>query len=544
MSKQNTTPKPKSHFSVSGRDMFAVCILTLALVFSVASHVLSAENDKDYEKALDAYNEKDYETALRRFIKSADNGNVNAMFRIGVIYLKGEGVDEDIVEAGKWFLKAAELGEPTSQYNVGAMYLDGIKGGVEKNEEEAAKWFLKSAENGFHLAQMKVGEIYYDGLCGIKKDITEAVKWFQKAADNGNADAKVKLGLMYKNGQNGMEQNDKKAFNLFNQAAEEGNAEGAFQLAEYFALDKCGDEAIGFGGGASENIDRNVRTEILVKYAAFWYKKAADQGHAEASFKFSRCIPMSQDLKKEYGDVREKYEQAAKDKGCLEAFFYGYVGGINLNSTTVKAVQNNPLFGWLKDKAEKGDSNCMFWFGLTYAFCGDFEEADNWLTKAAEKGVAAAQDYLGQKFEFGGILSLDYSKQKCEKDEKEAVKWYMKAAEQNYLPAQFHLARCYEKGKGIEESDEDAVKWYRKTAEQPWNFLTYDGFYYLDRSHAPFNTNDTKAEAAYKLGQYYEKGWGVEKNLNEAVKWYKKALSYNKYNQETKSALDRLGIKY
>ena len=74
-----------------------------------------------------------------------------------------------------------------------------------------------------------------------------------------------------------------------------------------------------------------------------------------------------------------------------------------------------------------------------------------------------------------------------------------KAAEQGDAQAQYNLGNCYDFGDGVEKNLSEAVKWWRKAAEQGY------------------------AQAQFFLGACYDLGNGVEKNLSEAVKWYRKA---------------------
>ena len=74
-----------------------------------------------------------------------------------------------------------------------------------------------------------------------------------------------------------------------------------------------------------------------------------------------------------------------------------------------------------------------------------------------------------------------------------------KAAEQGDAQAQYNLGNCYAFGKGVEKNLSEAVKWWRKAAEQG------------------------DAQAQFNLGVCYANGDGVEKNPTEAVKWYRKA---------------------
>lgn len=47
------------------------------------------------------------------------------------------------------------------------------------------------------------------------------------------------------------------------------------------------------------------------------------------------------------------------------------------------------------------------------------------------------------------------------------------------------------------------------------------------------------AEAQYNVGLFYENGYGVTKNINNALEWYKKAARNG--NSLAKSSLKRLG---
>ena len=110
---------------------------------------------------------------------------------------KGKGVPEDDVEAVKWYRKSAEQGNADAQYNLGVCYKHGI--GVPKDDAEAVKWYLKSAEQGDAKAQYNLGDCYHKGN-GVPKDDVEAVKWYRKSAEQGNADAQYYLGVCYEYG--------------------------------------------------------------------------------------------------------------------------------------------------------------------------------------------------------------------------------------------------------------------------------------------------------------------------------------------------------
>ena len=57
-------------------------------------------------------------------------------------------------------------------------------------------------------------------------------------------------------------------------------------------------------------------------------------------------------------------------------------------------------------------------------------------------------------------------KQEAIQQQQEAAKQYREEAEMGNVKAQFKLAWCYEKGVGVKKDIEAAVRWYRKAAAQ------------------------------------------------------------------------------
>ncbi|WP_201587263.1 tetratricopeptide repeat protein [Psychrobacter sp. HII-4] len=88
-------------------------------------------------------------------------GNVQAQYDIGAIYLEGKIVEKDYDKALKWLLKAANQGHPLAQYNLGWVYEDGM--GVPQDYNKSTGWFQKSAEQGFVDAQTSIGVRYVKG---------------------------------------------------------------------------------------------------------------------------------------------------------------------------------------------------------------------------------------------------------------------------------------------------------------------------------------------------------------------------------------------
>ncbi len=61
-------------------------------------------------------------SALDDLIRSAEQGNAEAQYSLGVLYIEGQGVPQDDAEGVKWFRFAAEQGHAAAQSSLGNMY--------------------------------------------------------------------------------------------------------------------------------------------------------------------------------------------------------------------------------------------------------------------------------------------------------------------------------------------------------------------------------------------------------------------------------------
>lgn len=95
------------------------------------------------------YEIKDYDNALNWYYK-ASKSNVHAKNKIGYMYLNGEGVEPDGLQAAIWYRLAAECGDAESQFMVGKFYEQGEY--VERDDELAEYWYRQAAAQGFELA--------------------------------------------------------------------------------------------------------------------------------------------------------------------------------------------------------------------------------------------------------------------------------------------------------------------------------------------------------------------------------------------------------
>lgn len=174
-----------------------------------------------FAKGFEHNQHTEYNEAIYWYRKAAKKGNVVAQTLLGMLYMNGQGVDQDFSMAINWFRKSAEKNEAIAQYYLGMMYLKGE--GIEQNDSIAADWLHKSAEQDNALAQYHLGQMYFSGK-GVEQKYFMAVHWFQKAAEQREVSAQFQLGNMYAQGK-GVTQNDDEARYWYHKAAEQGLSE-------------------------------------------------------------------------------------------------------------------------------------------------------------------------------------------------------------------------------------------------------------------------------------------------------------------------------
>ncbi|MFZ0035421.1 MAG: tetratricopeptide repeat protein [Sedimentisphaerales bacterium] len=169
-------------------------------------------------------------------LKSAEQGDPNAQFKLGDMYWIGKEVPHNFQQALKWYEKAAEQGHSEAQYTCGLIYLYGNKEtGFPKNYQQAIKWFVKASEQKYFWASFQLGEIYEEGNA-VPQNYRQAVKWFLKAAeegDYGESSVRIHLRIMYDEGKCEL-QDYEKVIKLIQKKAERGNESAQFELANMY----------------------------------------------------------------------------------------------------------------------------------------------------------------------------------------------------------------------------------------------------------------------------------------------------------------------
>ncbi|OAD08434.1 hypothetical protein MUCCIDRAFT_117461, partial [Mucor lusitanicus CBS 277.49] len=444
-------------------------------------------------------------------------GNSRAHVQLGILYDKGEGIPQNNDMALLHYKAAVENNNHAAQYILGLVYYFG-RLGRQKNHKEAIRLIKQSAMAGLPYAQRVLGQLYQQG--SIMKNEREAIRWYKRAAAGKDVCALGILGKCHEHGI-GVDIDLEKALAFYAKAAE-GDSPYGHPMSMY-SLGLCY-----YKGIAQEDSKPKLETALE------WFEKAARLGVSEAMAYMARIY------------LQFMVANANQPQLAQQHF--------------VKAVQ------WLKKSAEKNDTYAQRELGKIYltgkGLTTDYAMAVHLLSKAAAKNDAEAITFLGDCYHKGTGV---------DKNMDMAVEHYLRAATLDQFPQAFQpLGCCYLNGTGTPVNPMQAIFWFRKSAEELDDSIAYfnladiygSGLVQgvpvdipLALSYLNKSADMGYTEAQYRMGMIYlqgeygaeeaaatlirfaqeekygyrvylqvgecfEQGLGVEKNLRQAFHWY------------------------
>ncbi|HEB81307.1 MAG TPA: hypothetical protein ENJ11_00430, partial [Gammaproteobacteria bacterium] len=158
---------------------------------------------------------------------------------------------------------------------------------------------------------------------------------------------------------------------------------------------------------------------------------------------------------------------------------------------------------------------------------GQFDQAFSQLKELADKNYPAAQAKLGHMYERGMGMAVDYDK---------AAQWYLKAIKNGNVRALAHLGFLYERGLGVRRDLDRARELYQQAADSgDHSGQSRLAMLYLQgrgveqdpkkaMELARASVSRTEHGRGYALlGFMYDKGIGVDEDLQQAAAYYEHA---------------------
>lgn len=182
---------------------------------------------------------KDPLKAIQWYRRAAHLGDTPAMYKVGMILLKGLlGQARNPREAVGWLKRAAERADaenPHALHELGLLY-ESAEGNdaLVRDEAYAFRLFRQAADLGYKFSQYRLGAVYEYGLMGVPVDSRLSIMWYSRAATQEEHQSELALSGWYLTGSEGvLAQSDTEAYLWARKAAMAGLAKAEYAMG-YF----------------------------------------------------------------------------------------------------------------------------------------------------------------------------------------------------------------------------------------------------------------------------------------------------------------------
>lgn len=372
--------------------------------FSVFKDILISVNDgaDDYRDVYCSNTLIDSVKYRNDVMAEADNGDIESMYKAGMLCFHGVAGERDFKKAAFLLKKVSDTNHPLATYAntlIARMYYSGSMPREGQSYEKSYEYHKKAEKDPYSAAQIafmqRMGsgcnydydiiEKYYLGIIDFQDEMCkmelaefyELHGFFMKAANIYNdlvevvPEAAYKLGIMYKNGvlMTPPKPDYRSAANYFKIAAEQGNVNAMYEYG-----------VIHFN--PTGNLKKNFQE------AQKYFEKAADKGHMTAQYILGYMY--------EYGHVEKDYVKAISY--YERAVEQGHVfAGMHLAVLYQQAEHHNyqKAFQYCLFSVEHGCALANFLLGNMYLFgCGckaNEDKAFLYYKKAIDMGIYDAQ---------------------------------------------------------------------------------------------------------------------------------------------------------
>jgi TPR repeat protein len=132
----------------------------------------------ELESGIAAFETKNFAHAFKLLSPIADEGNVEAMYRMAIMLQNGLGCQTSTEKAFTYMQSAAFKDYPLAQHAYGFMFFEGEC--TEKDIDKSIEWFTKAANQGLMGSATTLAMIYEEGKL-VPQDLEKSQYWYKKA---------------------------------------------------------------------------------------------------------------------------------------------------------------------------------------------------------------------------------------------------------------------------------------------------------------------------------------------------------------------------
>jgi len=168
-----------------------------------------------------------WEKAVRLLQLAAGQGDGEAQYELAGMAAAGRGMAASDAEAFAYMKEAAARGMADAQYQLAAMYAAGR--GTAPDKVAAAEWGRRAAVQNHIPAQFSLGCLLIESVDDPTKN--EGVSWLKRAAGSGSRQAALFLAAALARGEYNLAKDEVASEALLKPLAENGDAEAQFVVA-------------------------------------------------------------------------------------------------------------------------------------------------------------------------------------------------------------------------------------------------------------------------------------------------------------------------
>lgn len=509
--------------------------------------------------------------------QEASQNDVQAQTALGWAYYFGQNVDSDEAKANEWFKKAAKNGSDEAALQLGIGYMSGSAGKVDL--AQSRDWLEKAFHAGNADAGMYLGTIYNEGI-GVDRDshksrhfFEQSVKIYEKDAEKGTVHAINVLSFLYNSGY-AVSPNPDKASHFKDSLVTIAKPDNNAQIkAEKNLLDENLTELTPFASTGSRKTVEVARlaalNESFYGYQILgtdyvitqgmrhdpargldWFLRASLAGVSTDDYFVANLydegygVPANKKLaeifyRRTFNQLKAlDGESMTPDKNFQLGYMYRF--GLSVKADTVtahkyftkacEAAFNNQC----ADLSDSGISKNL-WSSLGLSFQENLKQAQTGAPSAIQT-----------------IINSYHRSNFTPKRQKQAFKWAQKLSDQGEPWGEYVLAHYYQRGIGTDRNIPKSLEYYEKVAKhgEPEGYLGMADIYMhgdgvpkdkskADTLYKKFLAENKRLEPEgkgmprYELAYLYENGYGVDKDIERAVQYYKDGVGYD----ESKSYL-------
>lgn len=176
-------------------DIAIIAITTVIIIGCWISNIRTGRNIQESVDSMMQIRRAQLEKAKADLRPGIDENNPVSQYLLGLKFHTGDGVGQDLVAACYWYSLSAENGFIQAMTTLSLMYIKGW--GTEQNLVRAVDILSIASKEGDLQAQNFLATAYLNGW-GVRKNEEKARYWLQQASEQGSEEASESLDLLQK----------------------------------------------------------------------------------------------------------------------------------------------------------------------------------------------------------------------------------------------------------------------------------------------------------------------------------------------------------